>query len=131
MRFLQKMHGTRMIGDQLVDFVEESNRNDKNKWLEDELTRCELKDSRLRKRFRNLLEQLWNGLGETIPFACQDWSNTKAAAYRFLANEQVNEHQILAGHFHCTKERAYFEKGPYSSCKIQQNFLTNVKIKQQ
>ena len=105
------MHGTRMIGDQLANFVEESNSNDKNKWLEDELTRCELKDSRLRKRFRKLLEQLWNGLGKTIPFACQDWSNTKAA-YRFLSNKQVKEHQILASHFQGTKERAYFEKDP-------------------
>jgi hypothetical protein len=44
--------------------------NDKNKWLEDELARSGLKDIRLQKRFRNLLEQLWDGLGQTIPFAC-------------------------------------------------------------
>lgn len=50
---------------------EESNNSDKNIWLEGELGRSGLKDARLRKRFKNLLEQLWNGLGQTIPFACQ------------------------------------------------------------
>ncbi len=60
--------------------------NNKNKWLEDELGRSELKDARLRKRLKNLLEKLWGGLGQPIPFACQDWANTKAA-YRFLSNE--------------------------------------------
>lgn len=38
--------------------IEESNTNDKNNWLEDELNRSGLKDARLRKRVRNLLEQL-------------------------------------------------------------------------
>lgn len=86
--------------------VEESNNSDKNKWLEDELSRNELKDARLRKRFNNLLEQLWDGLGQTIPFCCQDWSNTKAA-YRFLSNSRVKEDKILAGHFQSTKDRIH------------------------
>jgi hypothetical protein len=36
--------------------------------------------------------------------ACQDWANTKAA-YRFLANEHVNERDILSGHFQSTRSR--------------------------
>lgn len=77
---------------------------DKGKWLEEELDKSELKEPRLQKRFKGLLEKLWNNFGHTIPMACQDWANTKAA-YRFLSNDQVTEEQILAGHFHATKER--------------------------
>ena len=41
-------------------------------------------------------------MGESIPYACQDWANTKAA-YRFLANERVEEGDILSGHFAATR----------------------------
>lgn len=33
-----------------------------------------------------VLERLWKGMGQTIPLACQDWANTKAA-YPFLDND--------------------------------------------
>jgi hypothetical protein len=36
--------------------------------------------------------------------SAQDWANTKAA-YRFLSNDRVNEHDILAGHFQATQAR--------------------------
>ena len=61
-------------------------------------------DERLGKRFRTLLEQLSGRAGESIPMACQDWANTKAA-YRFFDNERVNEKDILAGHFQSTRQR--------------------------
>jgi hypothetical protein len=73
-------------------------------WVDRELAECDFKDERLRKRFRMLLEQLSDGTGESIPMACQDWANTKAA-YRFLSNERVSEEGILAGHFQSTHER--------------------------
>jgi Transposase DNA-binding/Transposase DDE domain len=73
-------------------------------WVERELAGCQFKDERLGKRFRTLLGQLAEGTGESIPMACQDWANTKAA-YRFLSNERVNEHEILAGHFEATHAR--------------------------
>jgi hypothetical protein len=73
-------------------------------WVDRELAECDFKDERLRKRFRMLLEQLSDGTGESIPMACQDWANTKAA-YRFLSNERVSEEAILAGHFQSTRER--------------------------
>ena len=50
------------------------------------------------------MEQLSDGAGESIPMACQDWANTKAA-YRFFGNERVNERDILAGHFQSTRQR--------------------------
>jgi hypothetical protein len=73
-------------------------------WIDQELAGCQFKDMRLGKRFRKLLEQLSDGTGESIPLACQDWANTKAA-YRFLANERVKEDTILAGHFQSTRDR--------------------------
>lgn len=78
---------------------------DKSKsWLDKELSSCKLKDERLEKRLKTLCEQLWDGLGNPIPFACQDWANTKAA-YRFFSNDRVSEAEILHGHFESTKER--------------------------
>lgn len=56
------------------------------------------------KRCRALVEQLWKGLGQAIPLACQDWSQTKAA-YRFLSNERVSEQEVLSGHFEASSQR--------------------------
>jgi hypothetical protein len=58
-----------------------------------------------------LVGQLAASLGQTIPLACQDWSNTKAA-YRFLSNGRVDEMAILAGHFQATGERFAATGGP-------------------
>jgi hypothetical protein len=73
-------------------------------WVDEELAGCKFADRRLEKRFKGLVEQLSEGVGETIPMACQDWANTKAA-YRFLSNPRVNEEEILTGHFSSTRER--------------------------
>jgi hypothetical protein len=81
-----------------------SERQSDKSWIDGELAGCEFQDERLGKRFRKLLEQLSDGAGETIPMACHDWANTKAA-YRFFDNERVNEKDILAGHFQATRER--------------------------
>lgn len=43
-------------------------------------------------------------MGESLPLACQDWANTKAA-YRFFANERVCEEDIFSGHFGATRAR--------------------------
>jgi Transposase DNA-binding len=73
-------------------------------WVDQELAGCKFADGRLEKRFRVLVERLSEGIGESIPMACQDWAGTKAA-YRFFANERVSEAEILAGHFQATRER--------------------------
>ncbi len=73
-------------------------------WVDRELADCDFKDERLGKRFRSLLGQLASSPGESIPLACQDWANTKAA-YRFLDNDRVNEAEILAGPFQATRDR--------------------------
>ncbi len=73
-------------------------------WVERELAGSVFRDERLGKRFRLLLARLGSGIGESIPFVCQDWANTKAA-YRFFSNERVSEEEILAGHFESTRGR--------------------------
>jgi hypothetical protein len=79
--------------------------------LDKELAGCRFCDPRLGQRFQKFVGQLATKLGQTIPLACQDWTNTKAA-YRFLSNGRVNETAILAGHFQATRERFAATDGP-------------------
>src|ERR1700733_1074540 len=67
-------------------------------WVDQELDGAYFRDVRLGKRLRTLLGLMSNGLGQTIPLACQDWANTKAA-YRFFSNPRITEEEILSGHF--------------------------------
>ena len=80
-------------------------------WIDEENAACHLRDERLKKRFRLLLKQFWGSMGQSIPFACQDWANTKAA-YRFFSNDHVSEQAILGGHFQATSERFAKSDGP-------------------
>jgi hypothetical protein len=73
-------------------------------WIDQELAGCEFADVRLGRRFRTLVERLSDGIGESIPMACQDWAGTKAA-YRFFSNDRVSEGEILSGHFQATRDR--------------------------
>jgi hypothetical protein len=73
-------------------------------WVDREVAGCKFKDVRLGERFRKLLKQIGSAIGQAIPFACQDWANTKAA-YRFFSNDRVDEEAILSGHFEATHDR--------------------------
>ncbi len=55
---------------------------------------------------------MWNGVGKSIPFSCEDWASTKAA-YRFFSNPKINKKDILAGHFQATTERFGKTEGPH------------------
>ena len=79
--------------------------------LSGDLDGCQFQDARLGRRLQKLVRQLENRLGHSIPLACEDWTNTKAA-YRFLANRRVSEGAILAGHFQATRDRAAAVHGP-------------------
>jgi hypothetical protein len=85
--------------------------DDEQTWMDKENTACNFRDERLKKRFRLLLKQFWTSMGQSIPFACQDWASTKAA-YRFFANDHVSEQDILGGHFQATSERFASSEGP-------------------
>ena len=80
-------------------------------WTDQELADCDFKDKRLGERFHALLSHLAAKPGESLPLACQDWANTKAA-YRFLDNDRVDEAEILSGHFEATRVRFEATDGP-------------------
>jgi len=80
-------------------------------WSEQEVDEAAFKDARLGRRFADLLKQLGDGMGGSIPFACQDWANTKAT-YRFFSNAKVEEGDILSGHIAATRARYEACKGP-------------------
>ena len=73
-------------------------------WVDRETVDGAFKDERLGRRFRTLLSDVGGAIGASLPLACQDWANTKAA-YRFLSNERVDEADILSGHFAATATR--------------------------
>ena len=73
-------------------------------WFDDELSGCRLGDGRLDRRLRQLVKRMDAGFGETIPLACQDCANTKAA-YRFFSNDLVSEEDILRGHLDAPRRR--------------------------
>jgi hypothetical protein len=85
--------------------------SDNASWIAGEVAGGEFRDARLGKRLSSLLQLLGDRIGGTIPLACQDWANTKAA-YRFLSNDDVGEQAILAGHFQATRDRAHASSGP-------------------
>jgi hypothetical protein len=66
-------------------------------WIVNETMGAELKDKRLNKRLTTLVEQLAAQPTASIPQACGDWANTKAA-YNFFDNDRVSHEGILAGH---------------------------------
>jgi hypothetical protein len=72
--------------------------------IQGELEEGVFPDKRLGKRLGIILDQFVDGTAKSVPLACQDWANTKAA-YRFFANERVTEEDILAGHLRSTRER--------------------------
>ena len=80
-------------------------------WVQNETEKSAFGDARLGDRLAKLLGDFSQRVGQSIPFACQDWAATKAA-YRFLDNPEVDEVAILAGHFQATRERSDEFDGP-------------------
>lgn len=80
-------------------------------WSESEVDPNAFKDARLGRRCTDLLRRLSDRVGGTIPLACQDRANTKAA-YRFFANPKVEEGEILSGHLEATRVRYAANDGP-------------------
>ncbi len=75
-----------------------------NGWIDQELASWHFQDERHGRRLRKLAEQFAENVGGNIPWANQDWANTKAV-YRFFSNPRISESQILGGHFQATGER--------------------------
>jgi len=68
------------------------------------LPTVDLGDKRLNKRCNQLIDQFASKPSTSIPEACHDWKNTKAA-YRFFTNEMVEPDQILTAHYEQTQQR--------------------------
>ena len=81
------------------------------RWVDGEISEGQLPDKRLDRRLRQVFDQMGGAMGQSIPRACQDWANTKAA-YRFFSNDRVSDHAILKGHFVATRERVTSASGP-------------------
>lgn len=73
-------------------------------WITDEFSGMDLGDERLNKRARVLMERLSAKPSASIPMACNGWGET-VAAYRFLANDEVEWADILAPHWAQTQQR--------------------------
>ena len=73
-------------------------------WAMRECAGSHFKDARLGKRFLSIVRGMGKAIGASIPAAFQDWGNTKAA-YRFFANDDVHEGEILQGHLQSTADR--------------------------
>ena len=72
--------------------------------IADELQGISLRDQRLNKRSRCVIEALAANPEASINAACQGWGDT-LAAYRFFDNEAVSPEQILQPHFQATQRR--------------------------
>lgn len=73
-------------------------------WAAEEFKSIDLGDKRLNKRAFLLAEQLAAKPTASIPAACGGWAETQAA-YRFLAQEDIEWCDILTPHIACTKAR--------------------------
>lgn len=75
-------------------------------WLDDEINASVFNDRRHATRFRSLMQKLWLGMGNSLPFACQDRAATKAA-YRLLSSDRIDEQVLLQGHTEATCQRIH------------------------
>jgi len=73
-------------------------------WAAEEFKGIDLGDKRLDKRAVLLAEQLGSKPSASIPGACGGWAETQAA-YRFLAQDEVEWSDLVEPHRACTKER--------------------------
>ncbi|WP_247394878.1 transposase DNA-binding-containing protein [Bradyrhizobium sp. 35] len=97
-------------------------------WTQREIDKTAFKDARLGQRFGERLRQIGDGMGGSIRFARQDWANTKAA-YRFFANERVEEADILSGNFAATRTRYDDCTGPILLLQDTTNSPTNARTR--
>lgn len=84
-------------------------------WAFNEFSGAELGDRRLTGRLQSLARQFERQPTASIPQACGDWSQSKAA-YRFCANGKVRFGAVLQPHHGRTVERAGVSAAPVVLC---------------
>jgi hypothetical protein len=73
-------------------------------WATHEFGTVALPDQRLRQRLILMAHEFADHPNASIPEACGDWAQTKAA-YRFFDNPAVDSQAVLAAHQQATRER--------------------------
>lgn len=82
---------------------------DTQSWVIEETKSANFGDTRLNKRFGEILNNFAGSPNKSIPGSMKSWGET-IAAYRFLNNENVNPNQILSPHKEATLFRIKKEK---------------------
>ena len=78
-------------------------------WVNTELKSLKLGDTRLNKRFLDIMNQISIRFGDNISSTFRSWKEIKAA-YRFFSNKRVKEADILAPHIKESIERIRLHK---------------------
>lgn len=73
-------------------------------WAEKEFGNLQLGDKRLSSRAVVLAEQLGQNPTASIPQACGGWGEIRAA-YRFLAQDEIEWNALMTSHWECTHQR--------------------------
>jgi hypothetical protein len=76
-----------------------------NDWINDEFATLDLNDRRLDKRARLILQRFASKPSLSIPAACDGNEAEREAAYRFFANDKVDDYEILRAHRDATIQR--------------------------
>lgn len=72
-------------------------KNNINNWTDEEFSKIEFKDKRLKARFLKIAKELSKKSEAPINQSCGGWAETKAA-YRFFANNRVSSNNIIFEH---------------------------------
>ena len=80
-----------------------------SEWYLEEIKEVQLGDKRLNDRLQLLMGSMSKSSEESIPQACNGWSET-LAGYRFFNNKNVTPEKILSSHYESTIERIKQEK---------------------
>jgi hypothetical protein len=84
-------------------------------WAMNEFATADFNDRRLVSRLQFIARQFVQQPLASIPQACGNWANSKAA-YRFCSNDKVSFDAILAPHAHRTLERASLAESSVILC---------------
>jgi hypothetical protein len=76
-----------------------------NAWIDDEFATLDLNDLRLDRRARLILKRFASKPSLSIPAACDGQEAEREAAYRFFANDKVDDYEILRAHRQATIQR--------------------------
>jgi hypothetical protein len=74
-------------------------------WVNDEFATLDLNDARLDLRARRILDRFASKPSLSIPAACDGNEAEREAAYRFFANDKVDDVEILRAHRDATIQR--------------------------